>query len=183
LSNILISGGCKNGKSYYAQRRAKEMSEKEKLPLYYLATMDPHDDEDEKRIMRHRNDRKGWGFTTIECSSDICSILSDPRVDAGGVFLLDSVTALMANEMFPPDTAYDKMSCAAGCEKALRELCDFAASSANVIFVSDSICCDALYYEELSEMYIKSLSEAEASIAGLCDEVIEVTFGNICRYR
>lgn len=24
-------------------------------------------------------------------------------VDAGGVFLLDSVTALLANEMFPPD--------------------------------------------------------------------------------
>ena len=33
--HTLISGGCKNGKSYYAQRVAKAAG----APLYYLATM------------------------------------------------------------------------------------------------------------------------------------------------
>ena len=37
-----ISGGCKNGKSFYAQRVAKAGG----TPLYYIATMIPHDSED-----------------------------------------------------------------------------------------------------------------------------------------
>ncbi len=39
--NIFISGGCKNGKSFYTQRAAKEMAEEKDLPLYYIATMIP----------------------------------------------------------------------------------------------------------------------------------------------
>lgn len=59
--NIFISGGCKNGKSYYAQRRAKDMAENAGVPLYYIATMIPHDEEDRIRIRRHLSERDGWG--------------------------------------------------------------------------------------------------------------------------
>ena len=45
-----ISGGCKNGKSFYAQRVAKAGG----APLYYVATMIPRDDEDRARVLRHR---------------------------------------------------------------------------------------------------------------------------------
>ena len=45
--NILISGGCKNGKSYYAQKLALSMAQEKSLPLYYLATMIPVDDEED----------------------------------------------------------------------------------------------------------------------------------------
>ena len=64
--NILISGGCKNGKSYYAQKLALSMAQEKSLPLYYLATMIPVDDEDRVRIERHLKEREGWGFDTIE---------------------------------------------------------------------------------------------------------------------
>lgn len=37
--STFISGGCKNGKSYYAQRIVKAAG----TPLYYIATMIPHD--------------------------------------------------------------------------------------------------------------------------------------------
>ena len=53
-----ISGGCKNGKSFYAQRVAQAGG----APLYYVATMIPHDDEDRARIVRHRQARAGWGL-------------------------------------------------------------------------------------------------------------------------
>ena len=95
--STFISGGCKNGKSYYAQRIAKSAG----TPLYYIATMIPHDDEDDARILRHRNERDGWGFETLECGADILSCLD--RADPDGSFLLDSVTALLSNEMFAPD--------------------------------------------------------------------------------
>ena len=103
--NIFISGGCKNGKSYHAQELARSMAQENNLPLYYLATMIPHDEEDDARIRRHLSEREGWGFDTIEQGINICGALnaktvSGKEVDPKGVFLLDSVTALLSNEMF-----------------------------------------------------------------------------------
>ena len=60
---IFITGGCKNGKSYYAQTLAKAQ---QGLPLYYVATMEPRDEEDRLRIARHLKEREGWGFVTVE---------------------------------------------------------------------------------------------------------------------
>ena len=60
---IFISGGCKNGKSYYAQHLAKAQQTNF---LYYIATMQPVDSEDDERIIRHKQERDDWGFTTIE---------------------------------------------------------------------------------------------------------------------
>ena len=64
--NVFISGGCKNGKSMYAQKIARDMAEAQQVPLYYLATMIPVDAEDRARISRHLSEREGWGFETIE---------------------------------------------------------------------------------------------------------------------
>ena len=89
-----ISGGCKNGKSFYAQRVAMTGG----TPLYYVATMIPRDGEDLARIRRHRDERAGWDFETLECGRDILSCLDS--ADPKGSFLLDSVTALLSNEMF-----------------------------------------------------------------------------------
>ena len=61
---VFISGGCKNGKSYYAQQLAKHMGQA--APLYYIATMTSTGREDDERIVAHRKEREGWGFITIE---------------------------------------------------------------------------------------------------------------------
>ena len=47
--NIFISGGCKNGKSYHAQELARDMASEQNVPLYYIATMIPTDEEDQER--------------------------------------------------------------------------------------------------------------------------------------
>lgn len=66
---LLISGGAKNGKFMYAQHAAKHMAGNG--PLYYIATMEPCDEEDLARILRHRREREGWGFETLEWSRKI----------------------------------------------------------------------------------------------------------------
>ena len=48
--NVFIGGGCKNGKSHYAQELAKKMSEESGTPLYYVATMISTGREDDRRI-------------------------------------------------------------------------------------------------------------------------------------
>ena len=80
---LLFIGGCKSGKSSTAQRIAKRLGEN--APLYYWATMEPHDDEDLARIRRHIADRDGWGFTTVERARDLTAGLS--AIDPSGTLL------------------------------------------------------------------------------------------------
>ena len=99
--NYFLSGGAKNGKSSLAQ----EIVCAQGGPRYYLATMIPHDDEDRLRIRRHLDNRAGLGFQTVECGTDILASLSQMEPD--GAVLLDSVTALLSNEMFRADGTMD----------------------------------------------------------------------------
>ena len=178
--NIFISGGCKNGKSMYAQNLAKEMSDKNGTELYYVATMKPGDEEDLARIERHIQERAGWGFTTVEQSLNICECLDDERnIDCRGAFLLDSVTALLSNEMFRPDGSMDKDAA----ERVAEELLDFARRTGNTVFVSDYIYGDAGHYDEWTECYRKGLAYIDRKLAKECERVIEVLASNIIDYK
>ena len=99
---ILFSGGCKNGKSTLAERSVKALAGDG--PLYYIATMIPHDDEDRARIRHHVESRAGMGFITLEQGTNVTRCLD--RADENGAFLLDSVTALLSNEMWS-ENGYD----------------------------------------------------------------------------
>ena len=165
---IYISGGCKNGKSFFAQRLAKAQAATMAPKLYYVATMQPADREDELRIARHRDERAGWGFQTVERPRDIEKILE--TCDRGASFLLDSVTALLANEMFPGgDSFFD----GAG-EKTAAGLAAVLGRVENIVLVSDYIFGDAALYDPITEKYRESLAAVDRAAARLCDAVIEV---------
>lgn len=177
--NLFISGGCKNGKSMYAQKWAFALAREKDLPLYYIATMKAKDREDEKRIKRHRQERAGWGFHTIECQEDICSCLEDEALDRGGVFLLDSVTALLENEMFGDDFILDE-------EAGLRtssDLLEFAEKTGNTVFVSDFIYGDGGSYDAGTQAYMKALALCDRALAEKCDQVVEVSVGRPIKYK
>ena len=127
---ILLIGGSKSGKSTMGQRLTRAFAAG--APMYYWATMEPTDEEDRARIARHRAERAGWGFETLECGSDILSCLD--RADANGSFLLDSVTALLSNEMFSPDGFHPEAAA-----KIADELCRFVGRAPKTVLVSDFI--------------------------------------------
>ena len=184
--NIFISGGCKNGKSYHAQELARDMAEELGVPLYYLATMIPVDDEDRARIQRHLREREGWGFETIEQGRNCCDCLkpgaltADGKpVDPKGVFLFDSITALLSNEMFPYGEEMD-MDCG---KRLAEELLEFARQTGNTVFVSDYIYSEARDFDETTECYRRTLAMLDRTLAAECDQVIEVTFGMKYLYK
>jgi len=171
-----MSGGCKNGKSYYAQHLAK--AQQQAGALYYVATMQSADSEDDGRIIRHRQERDGWGFITVEQPNNIEELLD--KCDCGGSFLLDSVTALLANEMFaPPDYAVDEnaaVKIADGLLKVIR-------SVENIVIVSDYIYSDAALYDELTEKYRAALAEIDRAAAKACDVVLEAAYTNVIVHK
>lgn len=170
---FFLSGGSKSGKSMLAQRIARSLP----APHYYLATLLPTDEEDRAIVRRHLAARDGWGFETIECSRGILSALSPET--RGGTFLLDSVTALLANEMFRPDGTVDE---AAG-ERLAAELCTFALHAEHVVFVADFVFSDGVQYEALTERYRRALGLIGVRLGAVCDHVAELSAGRPIWYK
>ena len=174
---VFISGGCKNGKSHQAQRLAKHQQGKGGGALYYIATMNAADHEDDERIKRHREERDGWGFATIEQWQNIEAILGG--CEREGSFLLDSVTALLANEMFGADGAVHtgaSEKIAAGLLKILNQI-------NNIVIVSDYIYSDAILYDPMTEEYRKSLARLDRLVAQHCDAVLEVCCAQVIIHK
>lgn len=183
--NILISGGCKNGKSSYAQNLAVKLAEKTpEIPenkvanppsLIYFATMIPHDSEDDERIQKHREDRKNLGFSTVEFGKSISEAAK--KLEPGSVVLFDSLTALVANEMFDGRTDFDSLETEE--ETILQKLQDelkiLMAQVSSVIFVTDTIFNDGKIYDKTTELYRKILAKTEQFVAKNCDRVLEMT--------
>jgi len=171
---IFVSGGCKNGKSSLAQNAAVALSRNSRL--YYVATMIPSDEEDEVRICRHIENRAGLGFETIECGMDILDCLNG--TDKTACFLIDSVTALLANEMFrngePDETAPVRVA------QGLIALADCVS---NAVFVSDFIYSDAARFDESTEAFRRGLAFIDRTLAERCDTVAELCAGNSIRHK
>jgi len=173
---IFISGGCKNGKSYYAQHLAKNQQNPGDK-LYYIATMHPVDNEDGDRIKRHVKDRDGWGFETIEQPENINKILT--KCDINGSFLLDSLTALLANEMFLSDGDINLNAAV----KISAELTEVLNIVENIVIVSDYIYSDAELFDDLTDVYRKSLAKLDKVAAEKCDIVLECAYANIIFHK
>ena len=172
-----ISGGAKNGKSTLAQDLSVALTKGGKH--YYVATMISTGAEDDDRIRRHIADRDGMGFKTVECFRNIMECLK--TADKNGVFLVDSVTALIQNSLFPIEKNY-KMDLEAA-NRCADELVEFAHTVRHAVFVSDYIYSDAERYSESTEMYRKCLADIDRRLAKVCDTVIEVSAGQPIIYK
>ena len=171
---IFISGGCKSGKSIYAQRLAK--SQNADL-LYYIATMNAADGEDQERIIKHQAERAGWGFITQEQPCNIANILTS--CNRQGSFLLDSLTALLANEMFPPAGEVDENAP----QRVATELTLVLQQIERIVIVSDYIYADALLFDPLTTLYRQSLAELDRVAAQYCDVVLEAAYTQVIVHK
>lgn len=169
--NIFISGGAKCGKSSLAQRLALTLSNGG--THYYVATMIATGEEDRTRIRHHIADRAGMGFETVECFKNLLDCLD--TADRNGVFLVDSVTSLLQNTLFPVETGYALDI--DGAERCADELLTFLKAVRHAVVVSDYIYSDAWQYSESTELYRKCLAGIDRRLAQACDVVIEVSAG------
>lgn len=175
--NVLISGGCKNGKTGFAQDIALHLSRGGMR--YYVATMIPYDGEDRARIENHIADRAGMGFGTLEVSRNISSCLS--LAEENGTFLVDSITALLLNELFTDTHSVDADF--SGVERCRNGLLEVAEKAENAVFVTDYIYSDAIRYDPFTEKYRAALASLDRALAEVCDTVIELCAGNVIFHK
>ena len=163
---ILLTGGSKSGKSDLAQDLAIYLSPEGRR--YYAATMIPADEEDRERIRKHLANRDGLGFETLECGRHIETV----RVPGGGTCLLDSVTALMANERFEGTRYHEDAA-----RRMLPGLMTFLEGWGHAVLVFDSLYSDAAVYDAMTENYRQSLAYLLKETAAVCDTVIDMKAG------
>ena len=117
----LVTGGSGSGKSAYAEERIctlhRRLCEERntEIPLYYIADMIPYGRETEQKIGKHRQQRAGKGFVTLEWYVDLPGKLSGAEKEgtvpagsedlSGACVLLECVSNLTANEMYEPGGA------------------------------------------------------------------------------
>ena len=166
---IFVTGGCKNGKSTYALDQAARLGDHR--PRYYIATLAPQDDEQWQCVRRHREAREGLDFLTVECPRFLLSSLEN--TDRNGVFLLDSVTALLTNEMFLADGTMNP----AAVNRIIRDLDAFLTAVRHAVIVSDYIYSDGMDYTRTTRAFGKALARIDCFLAQRCDCVVEVCGG------
>ena len=167
----LLTGGCKQGKSTHAETLALTLATGGRA--VYLATMQPCDQEDQDRIARHVANRAGKGFFTVEQPKAI----EQATVKPGDSVLLDSTTALLANEMF--GSGMDEQ---AG-QRVLEGLLQLSQRVRHLVVVSDGIHSDAACYDEWTERYRRSLAEIDRALAQRAGIVAEAHAGCLLLYK
>ena len=109
----------------------------------------------------------------MECGRNILHSLTAARPE--GTFLLDSVTALLSNEMFPAEGGMDRQAPL----RVAQQLKDFCQQVGHAVLVSDYIYSDARRYDPWTETYRRGLAEIDRTLANCCDAVGEVCAGNL----
>lgn len=199
----LITGGSGSGKSAYAEKyichASNEKGFKEK---YYIATMQVFDDEGQRKIDRHRRLRAGKGFITIEQPRDIkdavSKLQSENCLKTGRSALLECMSNLVANEMFPPVDAsdtkeaevkkealdepdnmrdYDNTLISLVSKKVLKDVSILSENVAELVIVTNNVFEDGVCYDESTMNYIKAMGIVNRGLAAMAESVVEVVAG------
>ena len=170
----LVIGGAASGKSEFAQRLIEEDAGGREL--VYLATMEAKDSESLARIERHLRLREGRGYRTLERLKDIGGAAE--LVKKGSFVLLEDITNLCANEMFPdPETVIrDAPGLARRITGGIERLCE-ALGDAGVVAVTGELFSDGRIYDGDVRAYLELLSEVNHELAERAGYVAEIVCG------
>lgn len=157
----LVIGGAGSGKSAFAEALVCRRNGKK----IYLATMLPHGAEALTRIEKHRAQRAGRGFETLERGLD----LEHAAIPAGADILLEDLSNLLANEIFDP--------AGGGVDAARRGIEHLISESDNLTVVTNEIFSDGADYDAESLRYMRLLARLNREIAARADLAVELVCG------
>lgn len=150
--------------------------QKGKGKLYYLATMNPYDSEDLKRIENHLKNREKYDFKTIEKHRNLNEIFY--KFSKEDTVLLDSLTSLVTNEMFVGKEFNESVH-----SNILKDIKRLGTKVSNLVIVSDYVFSDGIKYDSYTESFKRELGKINCELASFSDVVIEASFGNLIFHK
>lgn len=157
----LIIGGSGSGKSAFAEALCCRLNG----PRLYLAAMIAVDGESREKIEKHRRQRSGMHFETLECP--FC--LEQAEIPEGSNALLEDLSNLLANELFSPSGG--------GAEAVRRGLRKARTICANLTVVTNEVFSDGADVGDGTEVFLRELARLNRELAAQADLVVEVVCG------
>mgnify|MGYP001573087833 CR=1 FL=1 len=163
--NILITGGCRSGKS----RHALSLSNDHPGRKVYLATAESLDKEMAKRIAKHKKER-GKNWVTIEEPIDIASVIA--REDnKSELIVLDCLTLWVSNLLMEDLSATNIIKRV----KQLIKIC--TESKATIALIKNEVGGGIVPDNRLARDFRDISGESNQLIAKAFDEVVHMVSG------
>ena len=168
---ILITGGCRSGKSAHAQHLAESLDGKR----VYVATSPVTDEEMRDRIARHQQQRRHRGWKTIEEQTDLAGTGLQAHMYA--VVLVDCLTLWVNNLMYEAGKRGETVE-EHDVERLCGEIIDACRQhEGTVIFVTNEVGMGIVPDNAVSRRYRDLVGRCNQVIATGADEVKLLTCG------
>jgi len=168
---MLITGGCRSGKSLYAQR----LSENAGKRRLFIATAPVLDEEMRRRVAQHREMRRERGRETREENLNIADCLR--QSEGYDVVLCDCITLWVNNLLYAASQDGVSLEEEEIAQRS-REVCAAARSiSARVFFVTNEVGMGIVPADETSRRFRDLAGRCNQEIAAAADSVTLIVSG------
>lgn len=165
---VLVTGGARSGKSFFAERYAKKFGKN----ISYIATAEIYDDEMKERIALHKK-RRPTEWKTYEAPKNAADII-EKAAKMSDMILFDCLTIYLSNLVLSFEENID--------EKKITEEIDLLINtakktSATIIFVTNEVGAGIVPENKLSRAYRDIAGRMNQTFSASADEVYCVISG------
>ena len=179
-------GKSNTGKSLKAEELAMTFDLPNKL---YVATMKVMDEDGEARVQKHRKQREGKGFETIERLYDIPKVISEIKNPKATTVLLECVANLVGNEIYENpgrtgktlllgESAFNEVKCTEDLEKYADEISfdirKLSESVHNIVIVTNEYERDVDGYDDATRTYVMLLHMVNERISTFAEQIYDL---------
>lgn len=168
---LLVTGGARSGKSSYALQRCEKMQG----GRCFIATSPVTDPEMSDRISKHKMERRGRGWTSVEEEVALQEAIRNSA--EGGVILIDCLTLWVNNLMFAAERESLHFG-EAEMQQYAESLVDAAKTfTGTVCMVTNEVGCGIVPENKLARKYRDLIGSCNRIVAEHADEVVLVSCG------
>lgn len=165
----LVLGGARSGKSAFAQKQVAQLQQQTGLSVIYVATATPLDDEMQRRIVRHQQDRpKDWQLAEVPL--ELADFISQQNTQSPAILLIDCLTLWLNNQLYHyPEQEFDIL---------FEQLATSLRNSKSPVFmVSNEVGLGVIPMGEVTRQFVDQAGWLNQKIASVANEVTFVAAG------
>ncbi len=172
MASVLITGGARSGKSWFAEQFAASLG----TEGIYVATSQTLDDEMRERIRRHQVRREGMPFlwNTVEEPYHLVQVLEASR---GSIVLIDCLTLWLSNWLIRCEREADAEAAVQAQVEALISAFSQLSADDAVIAVTNEVGSGVVPAYPLGRQFRDLAGWMNQRLAAVCEEVFLVTAG------
>lgn len=169
---ILITGGARSGKSSYALDVCEKISDKK----LFIATCPTIDSEMSDRVIRHKEEREGRGWVTVEEPISLRKTFEND-VHNYDVVLLDCITLWVNNILFSYEQKGEVVTDFIIKDLALQWLSAAENYEGTLVCVTNEVGLGIVPENALARLYRDLVGTVNQTIGKMADEVALVSCG------